>query len=195
MPITLTPELTKEYEDLFGSCVINSSKQEAVNTVRDKIVTNRTRYEKVETATGVPWYVIAAIHSLEGSLNFKTHLHNGDPLTGKTVHVPRGRPPGTPPFTWEASAADALEFDNLKGVKKWNLSVILFNLERFNGLGYRKMHSNVLTPYLWSFTNHYEKGKFVADGKFDPEAVSKQVGAAAILKALTAASVIAIPTA
>lgn len=194
MAIKLTPTLTKEYEDLFGSCLINPSKQEAVNRVRDKIVTNRLRYEQVEAATQVPWYVIAAIHSLEGSLNFKTHLHNGDPLTGKTVHVPKGRPPGTPPFTWEASAADALTFDNMKGVKNWTLAVILFKLEGFNGFGYRTKHQDVLTPYLWSFTNHYEKGKFVADGKFDPNAVSQQVGAAAILKALTDANIIVIPS-
>lgn len=195
MAITLTPKLKKEYEDLFGSCLINPSKQEAVNKVRDKIVANRQRYEQVETATKVPWYVIATIHSLEGSLNFKTHLHNGDPLTGKTVHVPKGRPPGTPPFTWEASAADALAFDNMTVVKEWNLAGILFKLEGFNGFGYRTKHPEVLTPYLWSFTNHYTKGKFVADGKFDPSAVSQQAGAAAILKALTAANVIAIPSA
>jgi lysozyme family protein len=195
MAISLTPKLKKEYEDLFGSCAINSAKQEAVNKVRDKIVANRLRYELVETTTNVPWYVIAAIHSLEGSLNFKTHLHNGDPLTGKTFHVPKGRPPGTPPFTWEASAADALEFDNMKSVKKWILAVILFKLEGFNGFGYRTRHPDVLTPYLWSFTNHYQKGKFVADGKFDPTAVSQQVGVAAILKALTTAGVIDIPIA
>jgi lysozyme family protein len=40
------------------------------------------------------------------------------------------------------------------------------------------------TPYLWSFSNNYEKGKFVADGHYDPEAVSKQCGAALMLKAI-----------
>jgi lysozyme family protein len=30
----------------------------------------------------------------------------------------------------------------------------------------------------------YEKGKFVMDGKFDPNAVSKQCGAALMLKAV-----------
>jgi len=60
-----------------------------------------------------------------------------------------------------------------------------FKLEGFNGFGYRTRHPEVLIPYLWSFTNHYQKGKFVADGKFDPNAVSKQCGAAAILKPLS----------
>jgi lysozyme family protein len=194
MSITLTPKLKKEYEDLFSSCVINADRQAAVNVVRDKILANRKRYEQVAAVTNVPWFVIAVIHSLEGSLNFKTHLHNGDPLTKKTVHVPKGRPQGTPPVTWEASATDALQFDNMAAVKKWNLAVILFKLEAFNGFGYRMRHPEVLTPYLWSFTNHYTKGKFVEDGKFDPSARSKQVGGAAILKALSSATDIVIPT-
>jgi lysozyme family protein len=42
----------------------------------------------------------------------------------------------------------------------------------------------VPTPYLWSFSSLYEKGKFVADGVFDPAAVSKQCGAAVMLKAV-----------
>jgi lysozyme family protein len=37
---------------------------------------------------------------------------------------------------------------------------------------------------LWSFSNHYTKGKYVSDGKFDPEAVSQQVGSALVLKRL-----------
>jgi hypothetical protein len=40
------------------------------------------------------------------------------------------------------------------------------------------------SPYLWSCTIHYERGKYVSDGKFDPQAVSLQVGCAAILKGL-----------
>ena len=193
MSITLTPKLKEEYERLFATCVINTSKQPVVRSIREKIVASRSRYEEVEALTGVPWYVIAVIHTLEGSLNFKTHLHNGDPLSAKTVHVPKGRPPGTPPFRWEESAVDALKFDNMIGVKKWVLAGILFKLEGFNGFGYRTRHPEVLTPYLWSFSNHYAKGKFTADGKFDPNAVSKQCGAGVILLSLSAEKIVDIP--
>jgi lysozyme family protein len=193
MSITLTPKLKEEYERLFATCVINPSKQPAVRSIREKIVASRSRYEEVEAVTGVPWYVIAVIHSLEGSLNFKTHLHNGDPLSAKTFHVPKGRPSGTPPFRWEASAVDALKFDNMIGVKKWVLAGILFKLEGFNGFGYRTRHPEVLTPYLWSFSNHYTKGKFTVDGKFDPNAVSKQCGAAVLLLSLSAEKIIDVP--
>lgn len=193
MSIVLTPKLKKEYQDLFASAVVKPGKTAAVKVITDKIIANRARYEAVEAATTVPWYVVASIHSLEGSLNFKTHLHNGDPLTAKTVHVPKGRPPGTPPFKWEASAIDAIKFDGLSSVPKWTLPVILFRLEGFNGFGYRTRHPEMLTPYLWSFTDKYVKGKFVADGKFDANAVSQQCGAAAILKALSSSGTIQIP--
>jgi len=58
---------------------------------------------------------------------------------------------------------------------------MLYLLEKYNGFGYRMRR--VPTPYLWSFSNLYEKGKFLQDGRFDPEAVSKQCGAALMLKA------------
>ncbi|HXD34926.1 MAG TPA: hypothetical protein VN643_27650 [Pyrinomonadaceae bacterium] len=61
------------------------------------------------------------------------------------------------------------------------------------GFGYRTRHPKVLTPYLWGFTDKYMKGKFVADGKFDANAVSQQCGAAAILKALSSSGTIKIP--
>jgi lysozyme family protein len=49
-------------------------------------------------------------------------------------------------------------------------------------MGYRRR--GVPSPYLWSFSNLYTKGKFVADGHFDANAVSAQCGAAVMLKAL-----------
>jgi lysozyme family protein len=40
------------------------------------------------------------------------------------------------------------------------------------------------SPYLWSGTTVYERGKYVADGRFSAIAVDKQIGCAAILKEL-----------
>jgi lysozyme family protein len=42
----------------------------------------------------------------------------------------------------------------------------------------------VPSPYLCSFTDQYSRGKYVADGKYDAAAVSKQCGAAALMKQL-----------
>lgn len=140
---------------------------------------NRAKYEKVSNKTGFDWRVVAAIHWLESSGSFFTHLHNGDPLTARTRQVPAGRPAkGNPPFTWVESAIDALSTYKPPS----GLEDTLDFLERYNGTGYRSRGVN--SPYLWSGTNWYLKGKYIADGRYDPNAVSAQLGAVAILKAL-----------
>lgn len=181
--VSLTSKLKDEYQHLFDTCVIRPDKAKPVETILSKIEPNRNRYAAVGDPLGIPWYFVGVIHNMEASLNFKTHLHNGDPLTKRTTHVPAGRPlTGTPPFAWEVSAADALRLERLHDLDDWSLPATLFRLEKFNGLGYRTGHPEVLTPYLWSFSNHYTRGKFVADGKFSPTAVSQQCGAAILLR-------------
>lgn len=175
-------ELKSTYEALFQQCKINDDKIDFVNDTVDRILAHEEKYRLAQNKSGVPWSVIAAIHSLEASLNFNTHLHNGDPLSQKTTHVPKGRPPGNPPFTWEFSAADALQNNGVTIWQEWTIPGALFVLERYNGAGYNKRKLN--SPYLWSFSNNYTKGKFVEDGKFDADAVSKQCGAALLLKTL-----------
>lgn len=171
------------YHHLWSTMQIPAARQGAVTRDAEKVLGGKPRYEVVSAASGVPWWVIGTIHMMEGSCDFNTHLHNGDPLSARTVHVPAGRPPvGQPPFTWEISAEDALQYEGFDKVKDWSIEHALYQLERFNGLGY--MHKNVNSPYLWSFSNQYEKGKFVKDGVFDANAVSQQVGAAPIIKTL-----------
>jgi lysozyme family protein len=176
-------ELRNEYNSLLQTCEIRPNKLTEVQNICDTILTNKARYETIATASGVPWFMIAAIHSLEGSLNFNTHLHNGDPLKARTVNVPAGRPKaGSPPFTFEESAIDALDFDKMAVNLEPTFAGMCFKLEGFNGFGSRA--KGIHTPYLWSFSNHYTTGKFVRDGVFDPDAVSKQCGAAVILRRL-----------
>jgi lysozyme family protein len=149
--------------------------------VAKRVLAAQGRYELVAAFAEVPWWLVGIIHSLEGSSDFKTHLHNGDSLKMRTVNVPAGRPKtGNPPFTWEESAVDALNYDRMKNLD--TLEKQLYALERFNGLGYRKKGIN--SPYLWSGSTHYTKGKYVRDGVWDANAVSKQIGAAVILNIL-----------
>lgn len=182
---SLTLALRKEYQSLFDTCQIRFDKQSMVQKVANSIVDARARYGNVGQKLKVPWYVIGVIHNMEGGLNFNTHLHNGDPLTERTKHEPAGYPKtGSPPFTWEDSAVDAL---TLQGYDAWtdrSIPGILFKWEAFNGWGYRKYHPEVKSPYLWSFTNHYTSGKYVEDGTWNPITVSKQVGAACLLRRL-----------
>jgi lysozyme family protein len=182
--IELNSDLRQEYTQLFNTCEIKEEHKTTVKRLIDRILANKGRYTSLQAVTDVPWFVIAGIHCMETGLRFDRHLHNGDSLHAKTRHVPRNRPPGTPPFTWEQSAIDALKYDNMTGWKDWSLPGTLYKMEGYNGWGYRKFHSTVLTPYLWSFSNHYTEGKYAADGKFDPNLVSRQAGVATLLKSL-----------
>lgn len=185
MPAISLPALRDHYQDLFNSCQVRPQRTDAVDRIVDRMLANRPRYDAVSAAAGVPWFVVAVIHNMESDMNFARHLHNGDPLTARTVQVPAGRPrTGSPPFTWEESAIDALGMKSLNARTDWSLSGTLYQLERYNGWGYRRHHPEVLTPYLWSFSNHYSSGKYVADGRWSDTAVSQQCGAAVILRRL-----------
>ncbi|MBD0276348.1 MAG: hypothetical protein M3342_03475 [Bacteroidota bacterium] len=183
MATSYTPQLQSEYKRLFDTCTIRPEKLPEVNNVINRIVANQNRYEAVGNKLNIPWYFISIVHCMEGSLSFKVHLHNGDPLTGRTVQIPKGRPKtGNPPFTWEASAEDALLFDRINEWKDWSVPGMLYKLEGYNGYGYRRLPEPIHSPYLWSYSNHYTKGKFIRDKKYSPTAVSKQIGAAVLLR-------------
>jgi lysozyme family protein len=188
--IPLTQQLRAEYQRLFDTCEIRPERLAEVDAEVKAIDRRRARYDAVSGSTGVPWHVIATLHALEGSLDFSTHLHNGDPLTARTVNKPAGRPPGVPPFTWEQSAADALAYDGLTQWDDWSLPGTLYRFENYNGWGYRLYHAEILSPYLWSYCTHYVRGKFRSDGEWDPKLVSKQSGAAVILRRMAELGII-----
>lgn len=144
-----------------------------------KIIANQSRYQAVEAKTGVPWYMVGCIHGLEAGFNFKTYLHNGDPLGQKTTHVPKGVGPF---YDWETAAIDALK--EFKSQPRWTIEDVLQQCERYNGTGYLKYHTDVLSPYLWACTDLYVRGRYVEDGKWSSVSVSAQVGAAAAIKEL-----------
>jgi uncharacterized protein (TIGR02594 family) len=178
-------DLKAEYKKLWDTATIREGKEGTVAAAAAKLLSLRPHYDKVGAATRVPWYVIGLIHSLEASFRLDRHLHNGDPLSGRTCQVPADHPKsGSPPFSWEASAIDALTLKGLQNIGAWTIERICYQLEAYNGWGYRNNFPTVKSPYLWSFTNQYSKGKYVADHKFDHNAVSAQVGAMAILKKL-----------
>lgn len=170
-----------EYAARYEAAQVRPERVAAVDVIARQIAADRARYEATGGPLGVPWYVVGILHHLEGGGRWTTHLHNGDPLAARTVHVPVGRPlVGSPPFSWEESARDALTSQGLDRWHTWTPAGVLYRLEKFNGFGYRPR--GVLSPYLWSFTDQYTRGKFVADGVFDAAAVSAQAGGAAILR-------------
>lgn len=183
--ISFTSELQASYQRLFDTCVITADKYPLVDAAVETIRASKTRYESVGKKVNVPWYFIAIVHYMEGGSRFDRHLHNGDPLSARTVNVPKGRPKeGTSPFTWEASAEDALIFTVVNKWTNWSVPGLLYKFEGYNGFGYRKLNPPINSPYLWSFSNQYSIGKFIADRVFSATAVSKQCGAAVILRRL-----------
>lgn len=169
----------------WSKAIVLKEKTHFVTATAEQIRRNRPRYETVSAKTGVPWPVIACIHNMECGLSFKLGLYCGDPLTARTRNEPKGMPKaGAPPFQWEAVAVDALQYDRLDR-EAWNaIAQTLQNIEAYNGTGYQKYHPETPTPYLWSWTNVYTRGKYVADGKWSPTAVSAQCGVVPILKVL-----------
>lgn len=184
--------------DLYLTAVIRPERKAEVSSTVARIVAGKARYESVAASlgNGIPWWFIGITHFMEAGAfknPFLYHLHCGDPLTARTVHVPAGRPKANPgggpnppskanPYKWEESAIDALKLMGYDKPIDWSISACLERFEKFNGMGYRK--KGVPSPYLWSYTQHYVSGKYVADSKYDPKAVSKQAGTAALMKGL-----------
>jgi len=197
--LAITPKSTiaLQNEKLFYSAILRVDKIKEIDTVLNKLMPKQDLYETVAKKVNkdMPWWFVLMVHAMEAghfANPFNYHLHCGDPLTSRTFHVPKGRPKHNPrfgaspptvknPYSWEESALDALMLLKYNSVKDWSLGNILWLFEEFNGLGYRKYHKSVPTPYVWSYTSIYSKGKYVADGKFDNNAISRQPGCAAFL--------------
>jgi lysozyme family protein len=143
----------------------------------------KPRYQLVEAATGVPWFVIAVIHERESGQNWFAGLAQGDPWNRISVHVPAGRGPFK---SWEEAAIDALVdcAPYLARNRDWSIGATLTKLEEYNGLGYAAR--GLPSPYIWSGTDQYKSGKYVRDGVYDSATVDSQPGCAGLLLAIMA---------
>lgn len=182
-PIPFTPTLADEYRDTFSRCRVLPARAAELHRWVELMDKFEQRYRVAGEPLGVPWAFVGVVHSLEGAFDFTTHLHNGDSLNARTVRVPKGRPAkGRAPFSWEASAADALEIKALGTWRNWTLAGFLFQCERWNGFGYR--YRREPSDYLWSSSNIDKPGRYIADGTWSDTAVSKQLGVGVLLKEL-----------
>lgn len=197
--VALTPEssIARHEEDLFKSATLKNEYLHEIDTVLAKLLPGQLVYRAVSNSVNkdMPWWIVCLEHAMEAGAKqrpFNYHLHCGDSLTGRTFHVPKGRPLFNPghgtnppstknPYTFQESAIDAMKLAGYDKQADFSLGKILYDFEKFNGLGYRKYHPEVNSPYLWSFTSLYSKGKYVGDGKWDSSAVSEQPGCAAYL--------------
>lgn len=149
-----------------------------------KAVANKSSYLEIARRSGMPdisWVFIAASHYRESSQNFSDSLAQGDPWNKVSIHVPADRGPFA---SFEDAAVDALVKCSpyAARLKDWSIGGTLTNLERFNGIGYA--NRGIPSPYIWAGTNQYQKGKYIADGVFDPEHVDTQLGCAGLIMAM-----------
>lgn len=178
----------KHHEELWDSVEIKGSQVFRIDKAISLYVENKPTYvaiEKMRTG-GVPSAVVFVLHGRESTWSFKKHLHEGSPLTSRTKWVPKGRPKAPPAngksYTFLESAEDALyKLKDLESIDWTTCNDALYTIEKYNGLGYLK-YRPIHSPYLWAGTNHYTAGKYVADGKYSPTAIDKQLGTCAILK-------------
>lgn len=173
------------YARMWDGCKVRENRVADAGHIADRILKNKAAYQSIEASTGVPWPFIGVIHIRESDGDMKTHLHNGDSLQDYTHQEPPGRPKvgHGPPFTWTESAIDALLYEGFGKLRgQWNIELMLFEEELYNGWGYFNKDEN--TPYVWSWTLWYTSGKYIRDRVYSETAVDAQPGTAAMMKAL-----------
>jgi lysozyme family protein len=181
-----------DFEMLFSTMIIKDYWKGKVIATAEQILSREAYYDIVCSHVNekMPWYFVGIIHAMESNLRFDCHLHNGDSLLRRTINVPQGRPLQDPAhgfpagYTFIESAIDALIMMHFDKMESWSLKEMLYRFESYNGFGYEKNH-NMYSPYLWSATNHYDKGKYDKDGHWSAKDSSQQVGAAPLLRYLT----------
>lgn len=176
--------LAEKNKQRWDKMKISSQKGPVFKAVADRLMFHKPRYEAVSKALKekgyeIPWEFIAVAHNRESNGDFNTYLGNGQSLKKKTTIVPKGRGPFS---SWEEGAIDALLNAPPYAAKNkdWSIGGTLTKLEEYNGLGYAR--KDLPSPYVWAGTDQYVKGKYVADGKYDPNHVDTQLGCAGLLK-------------
>ena len=152
-------------------------------SVAKSLVAAKSRYVEVQNRTGVPWWFIAVVHEREASQSWSGSLAQGDPWNKVSVNVPAGRGPFN---SWADAAVDALVHCAPYAAHNsdWSVGGLLTEFETYNGLGYAS-HDEP-SPYVWSGTDQYVRGKILVDhGPIEP-VVDVQPGCAGLLIAMQA---------
>lgn len=173
--------LRQEYVSLLETVKVTRSA--LANEVARRRLSHKSRYVSVGDQTRVPVVMLMALHGRESDGDFRTYLGNGQPLDRVTTIVPKGRGPWLEPSAWEKGAIDAINYDHLNdATAPWDMAYACWKGEAWNGFGPR--NHGIHTGYLWAGTNHYTRGKYVADGVWDAEHVDTQLGVIPVMLAL-----------
>ena len=139
----------------------------------------------------VPWWFTAIVAEREygGPPHWDKQLGQGDDLASKSHNVPAGMGPylvhpgdSTPGHdAWTRCCVDVLINSAPFAARNddWSIGGTLTLWEEYNGLGYAAR--GIASPYVWSGSDQYDVGKFVADHVFDPKRRDVQLGCAPLL--------------
>jgi lysozyme family protein len=177
--------LAPEYATLLAAMRVDPDRENdlaeravAVLKLADKL---RDEWTEVTAKTGVPRLWGIASFERESSSNYSCSPAQGDPWDKVSVHVPRGLGPYE---NWGESCVTAYGIDKLNevGASNWTWTRACYEGELYNGFGPRAHGRH--TGYLWSWTNVYTGGKYIADGKWDPDTQDQQCGMVPMMAAL-----------
>ncbi len=141
------------------------------------------------------WWFVAVVHEREagGPPHWDRQLGQGDPLDRISRHDPQGRgpffnhpddPPGQDAF-YRAALDALIDCPPLAGKwLDWSIGGMLTLLEEYNGLGYAAR--GVPSAYVWSGSDQYTSGKFVADHVYRAGVIDVQEGCAPLLSRMMA---------
>jgi lysozyme family protein len=178
--------LQPEYERFLSSVKVTRS--QTVSRGVDEIERVLASYEQTSAANNIPAAWIGPTDCRESDCNPRCGIGQGDPWSQVSRHVPAGYGP----FTSKAEADKFyLHYDHIDvlavGVSAWTLAYACWKWEIWNGFGPRA-HGRI-SGYLWSCTDAYDTptygghglaGKYIADGKWDPDKLDPQPGAVAL---------------
>lgn len=173
--------LLQKNKERWDKCKVHAARGPAFQKIAERILANKKIYQEIEKETSVPWWFVGMVHYRESNLDMSTNIANGQKFNRKTTIVPKGRGPFK---TFKEAAYDALVncAPHAASNRDWSAAGALTKFEEYNGLGYA--NKGIPSPYVWSGTDQYVRGKYVRDHVFDPNVVDVQMGGAGILKFL-----------
>jgi len=169
--------LAPEYATLLAAMRVDPGREHelaaraaAVHALGER---HHDEWAEVTAKTGVPRLWGLASFERESGSDYSRSPAQGDRWDRVSDHVPRGLGPYA---NWGAACIAAYAIDKLDevGAPNWTWTCSCYEGELFNGFGPRAHGRH--TGYLWSWTNIYTGGKYVADGKWDPETHDQQCG-------------------
>lgn len=172
--------LKPEYERLLRTMQVAPERVQEVDLVARALLRPAwlDRYREVDRQTKVPACFIAGLDERESGADPSRSLGQGDYWNRVSTHVPKGHGPWA---SWIAAAIYYVNLDKLNATSApWSWAYACWKGEAWNGFGARGRGIN--TGYLWAGTNHYTRGKYIADGVWSSSAVDRQLGIIPIMR-------------